>query len=145
MTCCLCSRSYDVRVFAESCSNKTIVLPDTGSPEAHHLEETILFQQATNGKRIHWQKKQHCLARIPAMEGKQCTPAVIASLAGALQCPIAVCYTRLRQSCIFLPAGAKSLCMCCALELSRRKRLLLLVHRGACVFTVNPCKHEHCD
>ena len=96
---------------------------------------------------FNWQKKQYWLARVPVLKGK-CTPAVIASLAVALQRPIGIVNTRLRQSCVFFHIGAKPLCLCCALELSRRRRLLLLllllVHRGACVFTVNPCKHEHC-
>ena len=144
MKCCLCSRSYAVRVDAENSSTDAIVLPDTGSPEAHHLEETILFEQARNGRRILWQKDEYWLARVPALEGKKCSPTTIASLAVALQWPIAVCNTRLQQSCVFLQIGAKPLCMCCALELSRKKRLLLLVHREACVFTVNPCRHEHC-
>ena len=140
MTCCLCSRAYEVRVVAEEESPETIVLPDTSSPEAHHLEESILFTQAMKGKRIEWQKKQYWLASLPALKGK-CTPSVIANLAVALQLPIAVCNTRLRQSCVFSHTGAKPLCMCCALELSRRKRLLLLVHRGAWVFAVNHRYH----
>ena len=141
MTCCLCSRAYEVRVVAEEESPETIVLPDTGSPEAHHLEESILFNQAMKGKRLEWQKKQYWLASLLALRGK-CTPSVIANLAIALQLPIAVCNTRLRQSCVFSHTGAKPLCMCCALELSRRKRLLLLVHRGAWVFAVSHRYHR---
>ena len=143
MKCCRCSRSYAVRVDAENSSAEAIVLPDTGSPEAHHLEETILFQQARNRRHILWQKDQYWLTRVHELEGEKCTPAAITSLAVALQWPIAVCNTRLQQSCVFLQIGAKPLCMCCALELCRRKRLLLLVHREACVFTVNPRRHVH--
>ena len=64
MTCCPCSRSYEVRVDAESSSTEVIVLPDTSSPGAHHLKETILFQHTTNRKHILWQKEQYCLARV---------------------------------------------------------------------------------
>ena len=141
MTCCLCFRSYEVRVGLEDDSPETIVLPDTGSPEAHHLEESFLFNQAMKGKRIEWQNKQYWLASLRALKGK-CTPSVIANLAVALQLPIAVCNTRLRQSCVFSHVGAKPLCMCCALELCCAKRLLLLVHRGTWAFAVNHRYHR---
>ena len=136
MTCCLCSRSYDVRVFAESCSNETIVLPDTGSLEAHHLEEAMLLNQAARGKRIQWKRKRYWLMQIPALRGK-CSPGVIAALAMALQRPIGIVNTNLRNSCVFFPTGAEPLCMCCALELSATRQLLLLVHKGPSVFAVN--------
>ena len=137
MTCCLCSRSYEVRLVAENNSPEAVVLPDTGSPEAHHLEESILFNQATKGKHIQWKKEKYWLTKLQALDGK-CQPDLIAKLAVALQRPVGIVNIRLRKSCVFLHRiGARPMCLCCALDLSRRKRLLLLVHRGACVFAVN--------
>ena len=140
MTCCLCSRSHEVRLAAEANLPETAVLPDTGSPEAHHLEESIIFNQATKGKHIQWQKERYWLTKFHALEGK-CQPDAIAKLAVALQRPFGIMNTRLRKSCVFLHRiGARPMCLCCALDLSRRKRLLLLVHKEACVFVVNhPC------
>ena len=140
MTCCLCARTHEARVVAEKSSVETVVLPDTGSPEAHHLEEAILFNQAAKGKHLQWRKKRYWLAGIPTLKAK-CCPSVIASLSVALQKPIGIVNTRLRQSCVFLnELGIKPLCLCCGLDLLRRDRLLLLVHRGAYVFAVN---HRH--
>ena len=140
MTCCLCSRSHEVRLAAEANLPEKAVLPDTGSPEAHHLEETIIFNQATKGKHIQWQKQRYWLTKFHALEGK-CKPDVIAKLAVALQRPVGIMNIGLRKSCVFLhKAGARPICLCCALELTRRKSLLLLVHREAYVFVVNhPC------
>ena len=137
MTCCLCSRSYEVRLVAENNSPEAVVLPDTGSPEAHHLEESILFNQATKGKQFQWKKQRYWLTKCHALDGK-CQPDLIAKLAVALQRPVGIVNIRLRKSCVFLHRiGPRPMCLCCALDLNRRKRLLLLVHRGACVFAVN--------
>ena len=137
MTCCLCSRSHEVRLAAEANLPETAVLPDTGSPEAHHLEESILFNHATKGRHIQWKKERYWLTKLQAVDGK-CKPDLIAKLAVALQRPVAIVNIRLRKSCVFLHRiGACPMCLCCALDLSRRKRLLLLVHRGACIFAVN--------
>ena len=137
LTCCLCSRSYEVRLVAENNSPEAVVLPDTGSPEAHHLEEPILCNQATKGKHIQWKKERYWLTKLQGLDGK-CQPDLIAKLAVALQRPVGIVNIRLRKSCVFLHRiGPRPLCLCCALDLSRRKRLLLLVHRGACVFAVN--------
>ena len=56
-----------------------------------------MLNLATKGKHIHWQKKQYWLASLPALKGK-CTPAVIASLAVALQRPIGIVNTRRRKT-----------------------------------------------
>ena len=136
MTCCLCSRSHVARVVAESSSVETAVLPDTGSPEAHHLEEAMLLNQAAKGKRIQWKRKRYWLMHIPALRGK-CSPSVIAAFAMALQRPIGIVNTSLRKSCVFFHTGASPLCICCALKLVTKRQLLLLVHKGQGVFVVN--------
>ena len=136
MTCCLCSRSHEARVVAENSSEEPILLPDTGSPEAHHLEEAMLLNQVRKGKRIRWKRKRYWLLQIPALKGK-CSPWVVAALAMALQKPIGIVNTSLRKSCVICHMGARPVCMCCALQGSTRKQLLLLVHRGPCVFAVN--------
>lgn len=141
MTCCLCSRSHEARVVAESTWDGTAMLPDTGSPEAHHLEEAVLLNQAAKGKRIQWKGNKYWFIQIQALKGK-CSPGVIAALATALQRPIGIVNTSLRKSCVFFHTGARPLCMCCALQLSTRRQLLLLVHKGPCVYAVNQAQNR---
>ena len=136
MTCCVCSRAYHAHVISETgCSTNPELLPETGSTEAHRLEETILFDKVSARKHFRWRHTKYWLKAIAGLTGK-CRPEVIASLAARSHQPLAIASTQLRQSCVFDRVGPRPLCFLCAWQLARKRKILLLILRGQQVFVL---------
>ena len=108
MTCCVCSRAYHAHVISETgCSTNPELLPETGSTEAHRLEETILFDKVSARKHFRWRHTKYWLRAIAGLTGK-CRPEVIANLAA--RSPQPICHRENAATTILCvrPHGAKT-------------------------------------
>ena len=143
MTCYVCSRAYYTHAIPETgCSTDLVILSETGSVEAHQLEETILFNKVATCRHFRWRQTKYWLKQVPALTGK-CCPELIANLATRSHRPIAIANTQLRKSCVFDHVGPRPLCFVCACQLAGQRNLLLLIIRGKQVFALGHGRHAN--
>ena len=144
MICPVCARSICPMVRADTGGTCDASAPETGSQASAWKIEEEFFTQAQSRRCFQLRGHTLRLRRLDVLSGSRSSPATISHVAAVWRQPIAVANTFCCQTCLFMQGRALlPICTACVLNLTRQRKLLLLIVRGDEVYSVNHLGRHH--
>ena len=118
--------------------------PTQGHRPASGNPRKCFFTQVQSRRCFQLRGHTFRLRRLDVLSGSRSSPATISHVAAVWRQPIAVANTFCCQTCLFMQGRALlPICTACVLNLTRQRKLLLLIVRGDEVYSVNHLGRHH--